>query len=143
MDFEKEEFNQRITAAAQKLMKETSVCRPDVELPYPLPPLDPKSVSYVDCTNDETFTFGDTAYVFPALHSDPYDTTMRDYWPDGNTSCVAGTMALEGMELSDNSIHNIERIKLGEDVYKILDEIKQKYREAEINEESGILPRAQ
>lgn len=137
----KDEFANKITEAAQRMLDATSMCQPPVELPNPLPLLDPDTAAEI--IGDEVYECEHTAYVFPSIKDDPHDTTFYDTWPDDdNLKCVAGTMAIEGIKLSDNSIHNIERIKLGEDVYKILDEIKQKYREAEINVESGILPRA-
>ena len=62
------------------------------------------------------------------MNSDPFDNTFYDTWiEDDDIRCVAGTMALEGMSLSESSIHNIERLKLGEDVYSILTDIKDKY----------------
>ena len=65
-------------------------------------------------------------------NSDPFDSTFYDTWiEDDDIRCVAGTMALEGMSLSESSINNIERLKLGEDVYTILNDIKDKYIQIE------------
>lgn len=62
------------------------------------------------------------------MNSDPFDNTFYDTWiEDDDIRCVAGTIALEGMSLSESSINNIKRLKLGEDVYTILNDIKDKY----------------
>lgn len=66
------------------------------------------------------------------MNSDLFDSTFYDTWiEDDDIRCVAGTMALEGMSLSESGINNIERLKLGEDVYTILNDIKDKYIQIE------------
>ena len=126
MDHMKDEFANKIIEAAQRLLDATAVCQSPVKLPNPLPLLDPDIAS--DFIGDEVYECEHTAYVFPSINGDPYDTTFYDTWPDDDDiKCVAGTMAIEGMTLSDTSVNNINRIKLGEDVYSVLDEIKAKY----------------
>lgn len=49
--------------------------------------------------------------------------------PDSLIQCVAGTMAIEDIELSQASIHNIEKYASGQESYEqLLREIIEKYK---------------
>lgn len=57
------------------------------------------------------------------------DSICKDYDPDSLIQCVAGTMAIEGIELSQESIHNIEKYVTGQKSYEqLLHEIIEKYK---------------
>ena len=57
------------------------------------------------------------------------NSICRGYDPDSLIRCVAGTMAIEGIELSQESIHNIEKYASGQESYKqLLHEIIEKYK---------------
>jgi hypothetical protein len=57
------------------------------------------------------------------------DSICKDYDPDSLIRCVAGTMAIEGIELSRDSIHNIEKYASGQESYEhLLREIIEKYK---------------
>lgn len=57
------------------------------------------------------------------------DSICKDYDSDSLIRCVAGTMAIEGIELSRESIHNIEKYVTGQESYEqLLHEIIEKYK---------------
>ena len=57
------------------------------------------------------------------------DSLCKDYDPDSLIQCVAGTMAIEGIELSRESIHNIEKYVTGQESYEqLLREIIEQYK---------------
>ena len=57
------------------------------------------------------------------------NSNCKEYDPDSLIQCVAGTMAIEGIELSQESIHNIEKYASGQNSYEqLLREIIEKYK---------------
>lgn len=57
------------------------------------------------------------------------NSNCKEYDPDSLLQCVAGTMAIEGIELSQDSIRNIEKYVTGQESYEqLLHEIIEKYK---------------